>query len=178
MTLAAAYARAGRLPDAQAALADGLRLMAGSESFNWRSLASWRIGYAHFRNPQDLALIIDALRQAGMPEWPFGFTADEHDQLKGAEIASLVLGHVLQGQLEPGRQPAILQIGQDGKAGFRSMTRMYTETVYVDRDFLCERSENMFGRPDCGPVFRRSDPSGRGYSYVNSGKVFHFVVVN
>ena len=65
-------------------------------------LAAWRIGYAHFRNAQDLALIIDALRQAGMPEWPFGFTADESDQVKGAEIASLVLGHALQGQLEPG----------------------------------------------------------------------------
>ena len=32
ITLAAAYARAGRLPDAQAAIADGLRLMAGTES--------------------------------------------------------------------------------------------------------------------------------------------------
>ena len=79
--------------------------------FSWRSLAAWRIGYAHFRNAQDLALIIDALQQAGLPEWPFGFTADEHDRLKGAEIASLVLGHTLQGQLEPDRQPAILQIG-------------------------------------------------------------------
>ncbi len=179
ITLAAAYARAGRLPDAQAAIADGLRLMARSESpARKRSLAAWRIVYAHFRNAQDLTPTIDALRQAGLPEWPFGFTADERDRLKGAEIASLVLGHTLQGQLEPGRQPAILQIGQDGKAGFRSMTRMLTETVYVDRDLLCEQSENMFGRPDCGPVYRRTDATGKGYSYVNSGKVFHFVTVN
>jgi tetratricopeptide (TPR) repeat protein len=177
MALGAAYYRAGRLPDAQTTLSDALRLMVGSESFNWRSLASWRIGYAHFRNPQDLAVIIDALGQAGMPEWPFGFTADEHDQLKGVEIASLVLGHMLQGQLEPGRQPAILQIGRDGRAGFRSMTRMFTETVYVDHDLLCEQSENMFGRPDCGPVYRRSDATTKGYTYVNSGKVFHFMVV-
>jgi hypothetical protein len=113
-----------------------------------------------------------------MPEWPFGFIADEHDRLKGAEIASLVLGHTLQGQLEPGRQPALLQIGKDGKAGFRSMTRMFTETVYVDRDLLCEQSENMFGRPDCGPVYRSSDDAGKGYSYVNSGKVFRFVSIN
>ena len=125
-----------------------------------------------------MALIIDALRQAGLPEWPFGFTADEQNRLKGEEIASLVLGHTLQGQLEPDRQPAIMQIGQDGKAGFRTMTRMLTETVYVDRDLLCEQSENMFGRPDCGPVYRRSDAAGKGYSYVNSSKVFHFVTVN
>jgi hypothetical protein len=35
----------------------------------------------------------------------------------------------------------------------------------------------MFGRPDCGPVYKRSDDAGNGYTYVNSGKVFHFAVV-
>ena len=129
ITLAAAYARAGRLPDAQAAIADGLRLTSGSESpARRRSLAAWRIIYAaQFRNPEDLTPIIDALRQAGLPEWPFGFSVDENNRLKGAEIASLVIGHTLKGQLEPGGQPAILQIGQDGTAGFRTMTRMLTE---------------------------------------------------
>jgi adenylate cyclase len=178
IVLAAAYARANRLPDARAALAGGLRLLAGSESFNERSLAAWRIGYAHFRNAQDLALIIDALRQAGLPEWPFGFTADEKDRVNGAALAALVIGHTLQGQLEPGGQPAILQIGQDGNAGFRSMTRMYTSKFYVDRDLLCEQSENMFGRPDCGPVYQRSDKTGKSYTYANSGKVFHFAAVD
>lgn len=179
ITLAAAYARAGRLQDAKAAIADGLRLMAGSESpARRRSLAAWRNAYAHFRNAEDLALIIDALLQAGLPEWPFGFTADEPDRLNGAEIASLVLGHTLKGQLEPDGQPAIMQIGQDGTAGFRTMTRMLTLRVYVDHDVLCEQSENSFGRPECGPVYRRSDATGKAYSYVNSGKVFHFVIAN
>ena len=177
IVLAAAYARANRLPEARAALADGLQLLAGSESFNERSLAAWRIGYAHFRNPQDLALIIDALRQAGLPEWPFGFTADEKDRMNGAALASLVFGHTLQGQLEPGGQPAILQIGEDGNAGFRSMTRMYTAKLYVDRNLLCEQSENMFGRPDCGPVYISGDGTGK-FTYINSAKVFHFTVAD
>jgi len=178
IALAAAYARAGRLSDARAAVADGLRLMAGFETLNLGSLSAWRISHAHFRSAQDMALTIDALRQAGLPEWPFGFAADERDRLKGAEIATLVLGHTLQGQLEPGLQLALLQIGADGKAGFRSMTRMFTETVHIDRDLLCEQSENMFGRPDCGPVHRRSEAAGGGYTYVNSAKVFHFVVLD
>jgi TolB-like protein/Tfp pilus assembly protein PilF len=177
--LAAAYVRAGRLEDARAAIADGLRLTGGLEyRARFRSLASWRMNYAHLRNAQDLALIVDALQQAGLPEWPFGFTGDENDQLRGPEIASLVLGHTLQGHLEPGRQPAILQIGQNGTAGFRSMTRMFTETVYITRDLLCEQSENMFGRPDCGPVYRRRDSGSEGYSYVNSSKVFHFATTD
>ena len=40
---------------------------------------------------------------------------------------------------------------------------MLTETVYVDGDLLCEQSENMFGRPDCGPVYRRNGAAGKGY---------------
>ena len=172
ITLAAAYVRAGRLPDARAAIADGLSAMSTP---GYDSLSAWRLNGAQYRNPQDLALIIEALQQAGLPEWPFGFTADQHDQLKGGEIDSLVLGHTLQGKLEPSLQPAILQVGKDGKAAFRSTTRLITETIYVDGDLLCEQSENMFGRPDCGPVYSRS--ADAGYSFVNSSKVFHFVVV-
>ena len=64
----------------------------------------------------------------------------------------------------------------DGTAGFRTVTRMLTETVYVDRDLLCEQSENMFGRPDCGPVYKRSEVAGKDFTFVNSSKVFHFRV--
>lgn len=175
ITLAAAYARAGRLPDAQASISDGRRLTAGLDyQTRGQSLSVWRISHAHFRNAEDLALIVDALREAGLPEWPFGFTADERDRLKGEEIATLVLGQTLQGQIEPDRRPAMMQIGPDGAAGFRTPSRMLTETVYVDRDMLCEQSENMFGRPDCGPVYKRSDAAGNGYTFVNSSKVFHF----
>jgi TolB-like protein/class 3 adenylate cyclase/Flp pilus assembly protein TadD len=174
-TLAAAYVRGGRLPDAKAEIAAGLHLVAGSSYVD--SLAGWQMTHAHFRNPQDLAILVNALRQAGLPQWRYGFTPDEHDRLKGAEIASLVIGHTLQGQIEPGLQPAFLQIGSDGKAAFRTTTRLVTETVYVDGDLLCEQSENLFGRPDCGPIYRRNDAAGKGYSYANTSKVFHFRVV-
>ena len=177
--LAAAYARASRFDDAQAAIADGLRLVASTESLaRARSLASFRNIFGHLRNAEDLTLLVEALREAGLPEWPFGFTADDKDRLKGEEIRSLVSGKTLTGQLEPDGQPAIMQIGQDGTAGFRTMTRMLTERVYVDRDLLCEQSENLFGRPVCGPVYRRTDVAERGYSYVNATMVFHFVTMN
>jgi TolB-like protein len=166
--LAAAYARGGRLADAKAAVAHGLHLGAGANS-----LAAYRTSHAHFRNPQDLALLIEALRQAGLPEWPSGFTGNERDRLKGEEIAVLVLGHTLWGQIDTG-EPAIMQIDRNGNSAFRSVRQLLTGTVYVDGDYLCERSENMFGRPDCGPVYKRTDTSGRvSYAYVNSRNVFY-----
>ena len=134
------------------------------------------MGWAHFRNPQELEKLISTLREAGLPEWPYGFAADERDRLKGEEIAQLVIGHTLQGLAEPGARPAILQIGNDGQAAFRSPSQFITESVFVRQDLLCEQSENAFGRPDCGPVFRRQgDP---GYSFVNSRVVFHFSPVD
>ena len=52
---------------------------------------------------------------------------------------------------------------------------MLTEMVYVDHDVLCEQSENMFGRPDCGPVYKQGRAAGKqNYVYVNSSKVFRF----
>ncbi|HKG72742.1 MAG TPA: tetratricopeptide repeat protein [Aestuariivirgaceae bacterium] len=170
ITLAAAYARAGRLTDAHAAMANGLRLQRAA----FDSIAAWRVSYAHFRNKDDLALLIDALRQAGMPEWAFGFRGKERDRLTGEEIALLVLGHTLQGQIEPG-YPAIMQIDRNGNAAFRSITQLLTGTVHIDRDLLCEKSENMFGRPDCGPVYKQTDSTGkRSYAYANASKVFYF----
>ncbi|HEY7763366.1 MAG TPA: tetratricopeptide repeat protein, partial [Aestuariivirgaceae bacterium] len=175
VTLAAAYARAGRLPDAKTTMAAALR--GGPDAVVADSLAAWRTSNVHFRNTRDLVLLLDALRLAGLPEWPYGFTADERDRLTGEEIASLVLGHTLQGQIEPG-SPAIMQIDRLGNAAFRSVMQLLTGTVYIDGDLLCERSENMFGRPDCGPIYKRtSADSTSPYTYVNSSKVFYFSVV-
>ena len=172
ISLAAAYARAGRIADAHAVVAQAQART--TFAANFASIASIRIEWAHFRNPQDLALLVDALRKAGLPEWPFGFSADERDRLKGDAIASLVLGHTLQGRIEPD-SPAMMQIGQDGKAAFRSAKQFITETVFVDQDQLCERSENMFGRADCGPVYKRTDVAAKtSYAFVNSSKVFYF----
>jgi hypothetical protein len=48
-------------------------------------------------------------------------------------------------------------------------------------DTLCEQVEALtLGRPVCGPVYRRSDPSDEDslpYTYVNATKVFHFSTV-
>jgi tetratricopeptide (TPR) repeat protein len=167
--LALAYVRAGRLDDARAAVAEGVRLQTGRDC-----LAGWRLGNAHFRK-QDLSFILDALREAGLPEWPFGFKGDERDRLNGDEIATTVMGKLLRGKTEPSQSPALMQIGLDGKAATRSATQMMTETVSVNGDLLCEQSENAFGRADCGPVYRRANsPDETGYTYVNSTKVFYF----
>ncbi|ANK89253.1 MULTISPECIES: adenylate/guanylate cyclase domain-containing protein [unclassified Rhizobium] len=167
--LAMAYVRVGRIDEARATVAEAERLLGARDS-----LAAWRIGNAHFRK-EDLAFILDALREAGLPEWPFGFHGDEQSRLKGTEIAATVMGKLLRGKTEPSESLAIMQVQMDGKAAFRSATQMMTETVSVKGDLLCEQSENAFGQPDCGPVYRHANPTDETtYAYVNSTKVFYF----
>ncbi|MBB4576393.1 TolB-like protein/Flp pilus assembly protein TadD [Rhizobium lentis] len=167
--LAMAYVRVGRIDEARATVAEAERLLGGRDC-----LASWRLGNAHFRD-EDLAFILDALREAGLPEWPFGFQGNEQNRLKGAEIAATVIGKLLRGKTEPSESPALMQVQIDGKAAFRSASQMMTEKISVKGDLLCEQSENAFGRPDCGPVYRHPNPADEtSYAYVNSTKVFYF----
>jgi tetratricopeptide (TPR) repeat protein len=173
--LAVAYARAGRLAEARSAAAEARRL---GPSLN---LELFRIVYGNFRDPQDLTLFLDALRQAGMPAWPFGFTGAGLDRLAGAEVEQLAFGRTWQGRTEKG-EPAFLQIGRDGKTAFRTPMQIETGMAFVEGDLLCEQSERvLFGRVRCGPVYRRAAEPGADaprYTYVNAQKLFHFSAVD
>ena len=127
------------MADARAAVAEGIRFPP-----NYSSLAAIRIIWAHFRNDKDLKFLTDSLREAGLPEWPFSFSADEHDRLNGEAIAQLVLGHTLKGHIEPGL-PTMMQIGEDGKTAFRSSRQFLTETAVVNRGSIVREERKHVG---------------------------------
>ena len=130
---------------------------------------------AHFRNAKDLTFLVDALREAGLPEWPFSFSADEHDRLNGDAIARLVLGHTLQGHIEPGFAGA--DANRPGRQGRRSGRRDSSsprrsssiETNCARRAKICSGAPTAVLSTGVGSV--AGEPS---YAYVNSGKVFYF----
>jgi TolB-like protein/class 3 adenylate cyclase len=167
--LAAAYARAGRLSEARDAAMEARRTVPVT------SVELWRVLYAHFRNGQDLERVLEAMREAGLPEWPFNFRGDERNRLSGPDISRLAFGRTWRGRIEAG-EPALLQFGRDGKTAFRTPTQIVTGAAFVDGDRLCEQSENrLLGRPRCGPVYRRThDPGKPEYTYVNAFTLFHF----
>ena len=170
ISLASAYARGGRIAEAKAAIEQAIRLPSSDPS-----LAGLQIR-AHFRNETDFAFMFDALRQAGLPDWPFGFHEQGHQRLKGDEISRLVFGRTLQGFIDPGERHAMMQVATDGAAAFRSTTSYNSGTLFVDHDLLCAQSENGFGRPDCGPVLASTD--NLPFVYVNSSVVFHFAPID
>lgn len=169
--LAVAYVGEGRLDEARAATEATLRL---GPILN---VELYRIIYAHFRYGHDLEQILAALRQAGLPEWPYGFRGDEAARLNGDEIATLAFGHTWQGQAGNGG-PALLQFSRSGDAAYRERAQIELGVAFVKDDMLCERSETVLsGRTRCGPVYRRPQGSGGAdpsYTYVNAFKLFHF----
>jgi TolB-like protein/class 3 adenylate cyclase len=172
--LTAAYARAGQMDAARRAAAEAVRLGPNL------CVELYRVILGPFRDHRDLVKILDALSAGGLPQWPYGFSADPGNRLAAAEIRRLAFGRTWQGRLEGGG-PALAQIQPDGKMAFRTTTQIVTGAAFVLGDTLCERIEALsLGRPVCGPVYRLSKPSGEdnlAYVYANASKVFHFLPV-
>jgi TolB-like protein len=172
--LTAAYARAGQTDAARLAAAEAVRLGPNL------CVELFRVILGPFRDHRDLVKILDAMSAGGLPQWPYGFSADPADRLAAADIRRLAFGRTWQGRLEGGG-PALAHIEPDGKMAFRTTTQIVTGAAFVLGDTLCERIEALsLGRPVCGPVYRLSKPSGEdelGYVYANASKVFHFLPV-
>ncbi len=183
ISLAAAYARGGRIADARATMEQNIRLPS-----NDPSVAGLLLSWTHFRDDKDFAFLLDALRQAGLPDWPFGFQEQGRDRLTGEETERLFFSHLpegsqtLNGFIDPGERVANMFVGADKRILFftgiygqpRTNDVAFQARLFVDvaNDLLCLQSENGFGRPDCGQVFKSADAFP--FVFVNSALVFHF----
>ena len=183
VTLAAAYAQGGRIAEARAAIEQSIRLPSSDPS-----LAGMQLQRAHYREAKDFAFLLNALREAGMPEWPFGFREQGRERLKADEIERLFFSHTpegsqtLNGFIDPGERTATMFIGADRRILF--FTGVYGQPrsqdvafqakllIDVDEDLLCLQSENGFGRRDCGQVFKSADEYP--FVFANTALVFHF----
>ena len=170
-SLAASYARAGRIADARAAMEQAIHLPS-----NDPSLAGMRLGYDHFQYEKDFVFLLDALRKAGLPDWPFGFQEQGRERLEADEIAGLLFGHTVKGVADPGKGEGWATFYVDGAMQFRSQVLSFSAKTYVDADLLCVQSENGFGRADCGPVLKNADD--HPFVFVNSAMVFYFTPVD
>jgi class 3 adenylate cyclase/TolB-like protein len=173
--LGAAYERAGRPADARAATAAAL------QATPYWNVEIYRILLAHLRPAKALEGLLETLREAGLPQWRFGFDPATGEPLAAAAIRALAFGRVWQGELE-GAGPAIAAFEPDGRMAFRTVGTIATGRAFVRGDQLCELSEGlMLGRPICGPVVRQpvsTTTNGTEYSYVNATKLLRFAVVD
>jgi adenylate cyclase len=153
-TLAAAYARLGRMDEAAAATEAYL------ERYPNDSLAMLRIAYAHHARAEDLAHRLDGLRLAGFPEWPYGFEGQPEHQLKGAAIDALTFGRTWIGERAAADVGPFMQFFDEGGAFVERGPRdQFVGTASRRGDLLCQQTEVvLLGRAFCGPIYR--NPTG------------------
>ncbi len=164
-TLAAANARIGRMDEARDAIETLLERWPG------HSLASARVAYAHHAREADLAHRLDALRIAGLSEWPYGFQGDPEHRLEGDAIDALTFGRTWIGE-RTGFGPFMQYVDAEGAFVERGPSHRLAGTASRKGDLLClETPGVLLGRPHCGPIYR--NPTGTSesqdeYIYLNA----------
>jgi TolB-like protein/Tfp pilus assembly protein PilF len=168
--LAMTYAQLGRLDEAKVQVDALLKVIPGT------SVSFYRVYYAHHKREEDRVHILEGLRRAGVPEWPFGYDGRVEDRLDGSAIKTLLFGWTWIGQNPAGIQ-FIQEIGEDGKFAYRSVQSFITGQASVREDMLCLKSEHLMGRECCGYVYRK--PGGtraekNEYVYVGATTLMFF----
>ncbi|MBY3274796.1 adenylate/guanylate cyclase domain-containing protein [Rhizobium laguerreae] len=158
--LAAAYADQGNETKAAAETAKLLELFPESNLTYYGYLYDyWRDG--------DLQRHLAALRKAGIPEWPFGFTGSQADRLGEADLRNLVDGKSWTGKHKNGTD-FTQYFDKAGNTAYRSANTNITGIVEVRGDSLCEKFDGYFlDRMVCGYVYRNTSGEHRDRPYVH-----------
>ncbi|MCG8543932.1 MAG: tetratricopeptide repeat protein [Alphaproteobacteria bacterium] len=162
--LMATYAELGRMEKAKS-LAEHIRM-----SWPEVNLAFFRVWYAHFRRREDTERYIEAMRQAGVPEWPVGFEGREEDRLNGGDIEKLLRGHRFEGRTHGGKL-FVSEYRDDGTWTWRSPSGISLLGRYVVKgDERCVRSPDfMLGREICAAIYHKTvgAETRQEFIYVN-----------
>jgi adenylate cyclase len=169
--LAMCYARLGRRDDARREIAAVL------EVFPPLSTNHLRDFHGYFKRPEDLELVLGALRDAGVPDWPFGYEGRPEDRLNEAAVKDVTFGRTWSGVINR-EMPFIQEIDNTGTVAYRSASSFFTGEASVENGMLCLQSEvSLLGRKQCGYIYRNPESSSEnrdGFIYVNGFSLMKF----
>ena len=160
--LAMAYAELGRMKEAR------IEIKGLQEVWPEANLSYYRVLYAHHKREEDLRFRIEALRKAGLPEWPYGFEGREVDRLNGDEIRQLLYGRIWSGYrmgreiiLRENTKKGLIIYRDPAAHGGRSRSAyMLIGNATVEGNMLCYQYEQfLLGRKYCGYVYRNAEGS-------------------
>jgi TolB-like protein/class 3 adenylate cyclase len=168
--LFAAYGEAGRQDEVRA-----IALPFGGSIINWD--LAWQRSWIFYRNPEDSEHLVEGLRKAGAPEFPFDFdpNADAGEKLTGPVLTSLLLGRSFDALCGYDRLKSTIRFGEDGSMSWALREDISdTGRSRIDADKACIVLPLLTrDREACYSVYRNgSNPTlnlGRGYDYVMVG---------
>ena len=171
--LTMAYARLGEMPNAHETRDAILKRVSGT------SLSWFRLIYRHHRHQDDLDNRINALRDSGVPEWPYGFRGTSADQLDGAAIRALAIAKTWIGH-QHGGAPFVMQVTAKGEYAQHGPRGLISGKVTFEGDLMCMQSGAIaMGRKFCSPVYRNPEGSSEAqneYVFPDVHTVWYFTV--
>lgn len=154
--LVAALAHLDRLPEADTAL-EKLRMVLSDRQEGQPNLLIAQQFFV-YKQPEDIARLLDGLTKAGVPEFPAGMEAESAERMNSVEIGKLFFGHELTGrQVLPEVSAYHALIAADGTVTRTVGEVVVTGRMWVQGDSLCSAYPRQL--TGCGAVFR--NPSGR-----------------
>jgi len=169
--LAMAYAQLGRLDEARTELNDMLKKRP------WVNLAYMRFFYAYHKRKEDLDHRLEALRKAGMPEWPFGYEGRKEDRLDPDAIKTVTFARTWVGHGTDGA-PFMKQISEDGTIAYRDPSHSLTGVASVEGGMYCQQFPAILtGRKYCSHLYRNPEgtPEEKNeYVNVSIFRIVHF----
>jgi adenylate cyclase len=169
--LAAAYAHAGRLGLAK------IERDALLEVFPAANLSIYRLLYTYYRQDEDRAHLIEGLKAAGLPNWPFGFEGRDADRVEGDSLKALTIGQTWVGKHKNGAA-FVQQTDEAARIAYRSANSFLTGTAQVRQNMLCQQFDGYFlDRVLCGFIYRNSaatDEANEDYVYVTPDSLKYF----
>ena len=139
-----------------------------------------KLRYAALRSQKQNDALLEGLRRAGLPEWPYGFAGSDDLRLTGPDLAALVGDVRWSGRLGNG-SAFQLQSDADGNFTYRSDMGEEAGRQFLRDDQLCQIENDRTVAPDiCGAVYRNSpsqDPESQ-FVFVSADEVRYFSVLN
>lgn len=167
--LVAALAHLDRLPEAAATL-EKLRAVLSDRQEGQPNLLIAQQFFV-YKQPEDIARLLDGLRMAGVPELPDGTEPPSAERMNGADIGNLVFGHELTGrQVLPEMLAYHAGIAADGAVTKTLGQDVATGRMWVQGDSLCGAYPRLLTA--CGAVFR--NPSGTSEAMNEYTMLFRF----
>jgi adenylate cyclase len=158
--LTAAYIQRG---DHARAVQEKAKLL---ELFPDTNLTYYSYLYDYWRD-DDLNYHLKGLREAGMPEWPFGFEGKAADQLNGADLQNLINDKTWKGKHKNGTG-FVQYFDKAGNTAYRSANTNITGTASIQGNRLCETFGGYFrDRTVCGFVYRNTTAEERDAQYIH-----------
>ena len=122
--------------------------------------------------------MLNALRMAGIPEWPTGYGTTSWERLDEAAIKDLLFGRVWFGRSQNRYETFALIADKQGVVRYYDFGKYWDGTMSVEENMLCYRIPALLvGRKFCGPVYRNpaGTPEERNeYVAVDVFDVHHF----